>query len=60
MPGDVIGKEGIERQYNDMLMGVDGQRQVEVDNLGHERRVLGAPWMSPAATWASPSISTCR
>lgn len=39
-PGDVIGKEGIEREYNDVLMGVDGQRQVEVDNLGNERRVL--------------------
>ena len=25
-PGDVIGKFGIERQYNDTLMGVDGQR----------------------------------
>jgi penicillin-binding protein 2 len=39
-PGDVIGKEGIERQYNDLLMGTDGKRQVEVDNLGNERRVL--------------------
>ncbi len=39
-PGDLIGKEGIERQYNDMLMGVDGKRQVEVDNVGRERRVL--------------------
>lgn len=39
-PGDVIGKEGIERQYNDILMGQDGKRQVEVDNVGKERRVL--------------------
>lgn len=39
-PGDFIGKEGIERQYNDVLMGVDGKRQVEVDNLGNERRLL--------------------
>src|SRR5205807_6552596 len=38
--GDVIGKEGIERQYNDVLMGTDGKRQVEVDNIGNERRVL--------------------
>lgn len=38
--GDIIGKDGIERQYNDMLMGADGKRQVEVDNLGNERRVL--------------------
>lgn len=41
-PGDVIGKEGIERQYNDILMGTDGKRQVEVDNVGKERRVLAS------------------
>jgi len=40
-PGDVIGKAGIERQYDAHLRGVDGQRQVLVDNLGRERRVLG-------------------
>jgi penicillin-binding protein 2 len=38
--GDVIGKAGIERQYNDTLMGVDGQRQVVVDNKGNEREVI--------------------
>ena len=38
--GAVIGKFGIERQYNDTLMGVDGERQVEVDNRGKTRRVL--------------------
>jgi len=37
-PGDVIGKSGIERQYNDMLMGGDGQQRVEVDNRGQVRR----------------------
>ena len=40
-PGAVIGKAGIEREYNDSLMGVDGQRQVIVDNRGRERAVLG-------------------
>lgn len=35
--GDIIGKDGIERQYNDILMGVDGQRRVVVDSFGHER-----------------------
>lgn len=40
-PGDVIGKFGIEREYNDSLMGVDGQRQVVVDNRGQVRQVLG-------------------
>ena len=35
--GDIVGKAGIERQYNDILHGVDGQRRVVVDNLGHVR-----------------------
>jgi penicillin-binding protein 2 len=39
--GDVVGKQGIERQYNKHLMGVDGQRQVVVDNRGRERNVFG-------------------
>lgn len=43
--GDVIGKAGIERQYNGILMGVDGQRRVVVDNRGREREVIG---MKPA------------
>ncbi len=38
--GDVIGKDGIERQYNDVLMGIDGQRRVMVDNMGNEHQVL--------------------
>jgi penicillin-binding protein 2 len=37
--GDIIGKFGIERQYNYHLMGVDGQRRVVVDNLGVSREV---------------------
>jgi penicillin-binding protein 2 len=38
--GDVVGKFGIEKQYNDTLMGVDGQRQVVVDNRGQVRQTL--------------------
>ena len=38
--GAVIGKFGIERQYNDLLTGVDGERQVVVDNLGKTRETL--------------------
>ena len=38
--GEIVGKSGLERQYNDILMGVDGQRRVVVDNLGHEHQVL--------------------
>ena len=33
-PGDIIGKFGIERQYNDVLTGQDGQQRVEVDYKG--------------------------
>ena len=39
--GDVIGKAGIERQYNEILMGTDGERQVVVDSKGNEREVIG-------------------
>jgi penicillin-binding protein 2 len=39
-PGDMIGKQGIEREYNDILMGVDGQRRVTVDNMGVEHQIL--------------------
>ncbi len=39
--GDVVGKQGIERQYNRSLMGVDGQRQVIVDKLGQQRQMFG-------------------
>jgi penicillin-binding protein 2 len=38
--GDIIGKAGIERQYNEILMGEDGQRRVIVDNHGVERRTI--------------------
>jgi len=38
--GERVGKFGLERQYNDILMGVDGQRRVVVDSLMRERQVL--------------------
>src|SRR5438445_1910082 len=34
--GDVVGKFGIERQYNSLLMGRDGTRRVIVDSRGQE------------------------
>ena len=37
--GDKVGQAGIERYYNEHLMGVDGKRQVIVDNLGVVRAV---------------------
>lgn len=35
-PGDFAGKSGIERQYNDILMGTDGMRRVIVNSVGKE------------------------
>ncbi len=46
-PGQVIGKFGIERQYNDSLTGVDGQRQVVVDNRGQVHQVLATKPATP-------------
>lgn len=38
--GDLIGKDGLERQYEDELRGIDGARQVEVDAHGRPIRDL--------------------
>ena len=35
-PGMIVGKSGLEQQYNTMLMGVDGKRRSVVDNHGNE------------------------
>jgi penicillin-binding protein 2 len=45
--GQIIGKTGIEKEYNDTLMGVDGERQSVVDNRGREREVLGIKEAKP-------------
>ncbi|MBV9082760.1 MAG: penicillin-binding protein 2, partial [Acidobacteriaceae bacterium] len=37
--GDIIGKDGLERQYDEVLRGVDGQERVLVDNMGRERQM---------------------
>jgi penicillin-binding protein 2 len=39
-PGDVVGKSGVELQYNSVLMGKNGSRQVVVNSHGKE---VGAP-----------------
>ena len=41
--GRVVGQSGIEAMLDDLLIGFDGGRQVEVDNVGRELRVLGQP-----------------
>jgi penicillin-binding protein 2 len=35
-PGDFAGKTGLERQYNDLLVGTDGMRKVVVNSVGKE------------------------
>ena len=35
-PGDFGGKTGLEKQYNDLLMGTDGMRRVIVNSVGKE------------------------
>src|SRR5581483_6740522 len=35
-PGDVVGKSGVELQYNQLLMGTNGSRQVLVNSHGQE------------------------
>src|SRR5205085_1951021 len=37
----------VERQYNDSLIGIDGQRRVMVDVLGRERRTLDSVEATP-------------
>lgn len=35
-PGDVVGKSGVEQEYNSLLMGTNGSRQVVVNSHGKE------------------------
>lgn len=39
--GDVIGKDGIEQEYEHLLKGVDGEKLIEVDATGKAMRTLG-------------------
>src|SRR5271169_200714 len=40
-PGDVVGRSGVELQYNNLLMGTNGSRQALVDSHGREVGRLG-------------------
>ena len=39
--GTVVGQTGVEKNYNDVLMGQDGARRVVVNSLGREISELG-------------------
>jgi len=45
--GAIVGKAGLERQYNDILIGVDGERRVVVDSSGREHEVLESVEATP-------------
>ncbi len=48
-PGSIVGKVGLEREYEDSLQGSDGVRFVEVDALGRVVREEGAPALPTVA-----------
>jgi len=58
--GDMIGKAGLERQYNDLLMGSDGERRVVVDHLGNERELIDKKEPEAGRAFSSRSISISR
>ncbi len=39
-PGDIVGKAGLERQYNETLVGADGMRRVIVNSVGKPMKTL--------------------
>ena len=41
IPGSVVGKYGVERQYDHIVRGRVGQKMIEVDARGHEQRAIG-------------------
>lgn len=38
--GDIVGQSGLEKTYNQLLMGTDGAKRVVVNSMGREIRVL--------------------
>jgi penicillin-binding protein 2 len=39
-PGDIVGKAGLEKEYNEQLEGTDGMRRVVVNSVGKVMRTL--------------------
>ncbi|MFA5146074.1 MAG: penicillin-binding protein 2 [Candidatus Omnitrophota bacterium] len=40
-PKDLVGRSGLEKRYDRYLTGLDGGMQIQVDNKGRQRKVLG-------------------
>src|SRR6266581_2675948 len=53
-PGDVVGKSGVELQYNSVLMGKNGSRQVVVNSHGRE---VGKPLDEKPAEPGKPLLN---
>ncbi|MCE5313623.1 MAG: penicillin-binding protein 2 [Armatimonadota bacterium] len=49
-PGDYVGKSGLEREYEDLLRGTDGGKQIEVNAMGRVVRILGEKRSVPGKT----------
>ncbi len=47
--GELVGKDGLERSYDDTLRGKDGEKFVEVSALGYVVRDSAAPELPPVA-----------
>jgi penicillin-binding protein 2 len=58
--GDIIGKFGIERTYNEILTGKDGARRVIVDSRGASSLRSSASNLLVDATSSRRSIMTFR
>jgi penicillin-binding protein 2 len=39
--GDVVGQSGVEKVYNKLLMGADGEKRVVINSVGREIRTVG-------------------
>jgi penicillin-binding protein 2 len=47
--GDWVGKDGVEKQYDNLIRGVDGGKKIEVDVVGTPTRLLGFSAAIPGA-----------
>lgn len=50
LPTDYIGKTGLEKEYELIMRGVYGKKEIEVDALGREKGVISAEVATPGAS----------
>lgn len=51
--GTLVGRSGLEKQYDCTLRGIDGEELVEVDTFGNKIRVLGRKKPTPGESLAT-------